>query len=51
MSKCFPSYDKDTYESGAECSSRGSCNNFEGVCECFLGYEGDSCAIHGGVQL
>ena len=51
MYKFFPNYDVGTYEYVAECSNRGICNHFEGVCECFLGYEGDSCSIHGGVQL
>ncbi len=48
--KFFPHY-ASSYEYVAECSNRGICNNFEGLCECFLGYEGDSCNIHGGLQL
>lgn len=51
MYKFTPNYDVGTYEYMAECSNRGVCNHFEGLCECFLGYEGDACSVHGGVQL
>ena len=34
---------KESFEYVAECSNRGVCNNFEGLCECFNGYMGPAC--------
>jgi len=33
----------NTYKYIAECSNRGLCNTFEGTCDCFFGYSGESC--------
>eukprot|EP01039_Chlorochromonas_danica_P018652 gene18652-22476_t len=38
-----------TYEYVAECSNRGLCNTFEGVCECFGGYAGDACQVQASI--
>lgn len=32
-----------TFEVVSECSNRGLCNTFEGICECFSGYSGAAC--------
>jgi hypothetical protein len=32
------------YNYHAECSGRGLCNTFEGICECFHGYTGNACS-------
>lgn len=32
-----------TYHYASECSNRGVCNAFEGLCDCFSGYAGDAC--------
>jgi hypothetical protein len=34
----------------AECSSRGLCNNEDGVCECFKGYTGQSCQLQNALR-
>lgn len=34
-----------SFEYIAECSNRGLCNRYEGLCECFDGYAGNSCNI------
>jgi hypothetical protein len=31
------------YRHISECSNRGLCNTFEGICECFDGYTGEAC--------
>lgn len=33
-----------TYQYTSQCSNRGICNTFEGICECFFGYAGESCS-------
>jgi hypothetical protein len=50
MYKFFPSTES-TYEYVAECSNRGICNEFEGLCECFIGYTGQACESHFTVTL
>lgn len=32
-----------TFEMVSECSNRGICNTFEGICDCFPGYSGGAC--------
>jgi hypothetical protein len=39
-----PDYD-DVYHTVTECSNRGLCNTFEGICECFHGYSGAACEV------
>lgn len=39
----FTPHPDSTYTYVSECSNRGLCNAFEGVCECFPGYHGDAC--------
>lgn len=39
-----PDYD-DVYLTVTECSNRGLCNTFEGICECFHGYSGAACEV------
>lgn len=34
-----------SYEYVSECSNRGLCNRYEGLCECFYGYAGNACNI------
>jgi len=41
----FHPHKDSTYRVVTECSNRGTCNTFEGVCDCFHGYTGDSCSI------
>ncbi len=33
----------------AECSNRGNCDSFSGICECFTGFSGDDCSFHNNV--
>jgi hypothetical protein len=40
----FTPHVNTTYHVIAECANRGICNTFEGLCDCFSGYGGDSCA-------
>lgn len=35
----------DTYPIVSECSGRGNCNNFEGICECYPGYTAQACDV------
>lgn len=42
---------KSTYEYVAECSNRGHCDYFSGLCTCFPGYTSDSCAIQNSLAL
>eukprot|EP01034_Spumella_vulgaris_P024851 gene24851-31240_t len=39
----FTPHVNSTYHVIAECANRGICNTFEGICDCFSGYSGDSC--------
>lgn len=32
-----------TYRYIAECSNRGICNTYDGICDCFSGYAGEAC--------
>ena len=48
--KFFPHIDS-TYNYVAECSNRGICNDFEGICECFSGYSGDSCKVQQDIAM
>lgn len=41
----FTPAEESTYTYVEECSNRGLCNTFEGVCECFSGYTGQACDI------
>jgi len=41
----FTPHKDSTYHVVSECSNRGTCNAFEGVCDCFHGFSGDSCAV------
>jgi hypothetical protein len=34
----------NSYNYVAQCSNRGLCNHFEGICECFAGYAGQACS-------
>lgn len=34
----------DAYTYVAECSNRGVCNTFDGICDCFNGYVGNACS-------
>lgn len=38
------------FEYISECSNRGLCNSFEGVCECFSGYAGDACQVQSSIM-
>eukprot|EP01038_Epipyxis_sp_PR26KG_P011527 gene11527-15440_t len=42
--KFFP-HKQSSYEYMSECSNRGICNTFEGICDCFTGYSGESCSV------
>jgi hypothetical protein len=33
----------NSYHYVSQCSNRGLCNTFEGMCECFAGYSGEAC--------
>jgi hypothetical protein len=44
MYRFIPDYN-DVYDYIAECSGRGLCNTFEGLCDCFHGYTGAACDI------
>lgn len=39
----FWPHEDTTFDVVAECGNRGTCNHFEGLCECFHGYSGDGC--------
>lgn len=41
----FTPHEGSTYQVVTECSNRGTCNHFEGICDCFHGYSGDACSI------
>ena len=40
--KFTPSLDS-TYKYISECSNRGICNTYDGICDCFSGYTGEAC--------
>lgn len=40
-----------TYNYVAECSNRGICNIFEGMCDCFPGYSGGACTVQDSLAL
>lgn len=40
----FAPDEDSSYHYVSECSNRGICNTFEGICECFHGYTGADCA-------
>eukprot|EP01040_Poterioochromonas_malhamensis_P002687 gene2687-2861_t len=40
----IPNY-QTAYEVHRQCSGRGICNTFEGLCDCFSGYTGQACEI------
>lgn len=42
----FTPSEESTFRYVAECSNRGTCNYFEGTCDCFPGYGGDACSVH-----
>lgn len=35
----------------SECSNRGACNTFEGICDCFSGYTGGDCSEQTTLQI
>ena len=37
--------EETSYHYISECSNRGLCNTFEGLCECFHGYTSDDCSV------
>lgn len=39
-----------SFEYVSQCSNRGLCNNFEGVCECFSGYAGHACQVQASIM-
>ena len=47
----FTPHEESTYKVVSECSNRGTCNHFEGVCDCFPGYSGDACTMIDGIQV
>jgi hypothetical protein len=40
----FTPHIDSTYTYVDECSNRGLCNHFEGICDCFFGYNGQACS-------
>ena len=39
----FSPHPDSTFQVVAECANRGTCDTFEGVCDCFHSYSGDAC--------
>lgn len=39
----FTPSDLSSYRYVSECSNRGICNTYDGICDCFNGYTGDAC--------